>query len=61
MDHSFKVVNHYGDSVLITESWMEASSRYFRENDSLVNVGYEPNYTLWIVESNGDEYKLTIS
>jgi hypothetical protein len=60
MDHKFVVKNHYGDSVLVTDSWIEASGRHYRENNSLIGVGYEPNYSLWIQETNGDEYQLEI-
>lgn len=59
-DHSFKVVNEHGETELETDSWVEASNRQFRLNAELSGVGYEPNVTLWVIEPNGDEYKIQV-
>jgi hypothetical protein len=60
MDHKFIVLNEYGNQVLVTDSWLEASGLFYRMNQALTNVGYEPNYSLWIEEPNNDRYQLEL-
>lgn len=57
-DHSFKVYDGLGKVVLVTDSWNEAANCQYRNNELQSRVGYEPNFTLWIVDNDIVETKI---
>lgn len=52
-DHKFKVSN--GTVRFESESFREAADYQYEQNRANTAVGYEPNYTLWLVDSDGIE------
>lgn len=52
-DHKFKVSN--GTVREEFESFREAADYQYEQNTANVAVGYEPNYKMWLVDSDGIE------
>lgn len=53
-DHKFRVVNGRTSKVVLeTESWYEAADCQTSNNQQETAVGYEPCYTLWVVDADG--------
>lgn len=53
-DHRFKVSNGRGIT-FVTESFREAADFQYQNNAAETAVGYEPCFTLWIVDGDGIE------